>query len=278
MSETTPITQHEGKKYLRKIWNPSGEASIEVDVYCVIKAFGITCPAIAHAVKKLLAPGQRGKGDVIADLKGVLAAVNRAVELEEIEQRENKPTSQVILDQIRAVDGEPQEPADLFLFAGGQCTLKGSGANAVVKPAWSTEEYPIPVLGDDGRCICNVVTKCPLLRTGTANRCTEEDFITAKVPYRKTIQGTSQTVDTSTVAGPNLQEIIVPNVAGAKWMASELSDKSGWCLSYGTSQQDSVIVKTYPYSEDMLKEAVEAQARTAAKNNNRNKVTPAFNH
>lgn len=79
---TTAITQHEGKKYLRKIKSADSNESINIDVYAVLEAFAVTCPARAHAVKKLLCCGSRGKGDAIADLEGVLAAVNRALELE----------------------------------------------------------------------------------------------------------------------------------------------------------------------------------------------------
>lgn len=75
------ITEHEGKKYLRKITDPTTGQTIQVDVYAVLVAFGVTCPATAHAVKKLLCARQRGKGDLIDDLKGAAAAVNRALEL-----------------------------------------------------------------------------------------------------------------------------------------------------------------------------------------------------
>lgn len=78
----TGITEHEGKKYLRSIRAADGNESVNIDVYSVLEAFAVTCPARAHAVKKLLCCGTRGKGDTIADLHGVLAAVNRAVELE----------------------------------------------------------------------------------------------------------------------------------------------------------------------------------------------------
>jgi hypothetical protein len=78
------IDQHEGKKYLRKI-RPAivGGPSIMVDVYCVCDAFGVTDASIAHAIKKLLCPGVRGKGDKLADLTGAIAALNRAVEIEQ---------------------------------------------------------------------------------------------------------------------------------------------------------------------------------------------------
>lgn len=78
---TTAITQHEGKKYLRRITAATDGTSIDVDVYAVLVAFGVTCPARQHAIKKLLAAGERGKGDAVADLRGAAAAVNRAIEL-----------------------------------------------------------------------------------------------------------------------------------------------------------------------------------------------------
>lgn len=77
---------HEGRKYLRRIvgHHPEGGRCTlgEVDVYDVLVAFNVTCPAVAHAVKKLLAAGQRGKGDTLADLTGAMAAVERAIEIE----------------------------------------------------------------------------------------------------------------------------------------------------------------------------------------------------
>lgn len=79
---TLNIHQHEGRKYLRRITSPSGE-TIEVDVYAVLVAFGVTCPATAHAIKKLLAAGQRGKGSRLDDLQGALAAVSRAIEIKQ---------------------------------------------------------------------------------------------------------------------------------------------------------------------------------------------------
>lgn len=82
----TPISEHEGRKYLlrvvRDVLDPS--KTVSIDIYELLRAFDVTCPAISHAVKKLLMPGQRGKGSKRADLVGALAAVNRAVQLEDI--------------------------------------------------------------------------------------------------------------------------------------------------------------------------------------------------
>lgn len=43
----------------------------------------VTCPAIAHAIKKLLVPGERGAKDKITDLKEAVESIQRAIELTE---------------------------------------------------------------------------------------------------------------------------------------------------------------------------------------------------
>lgn len=116
------INQHEGKKYLRKI-HPADKVGepINVDVYSVLEAFNVTCPAIAHAIKKLLAPGQRGKGDAIADLKGVLAAVNRAIDLiptrvewePVMSERVTTPKGDISAEIGRFIQKEPERKFDV---------------------------------------------------------------------------------------------------------------------------------------------------------------------
>lgn len=82
-----PIQEHGGGKYLRRIHSADGEGGpINVDVYCVIEAFKITCPALQHALKKILACGLRGKGGKIDDIHGVFDAMWRALELEKQRQ------------------------------------------------------------------------------------------------------------------------------------------------------------------------------------------------
>ncbi len=91
------ISEHEGKKYLREMRSASKEDDrrIEVDVYEVLKAFNVTCPATQHCIKKLLAAGQREKGDRLADLKGAMAALNRAIDFAErdLNERKDNPSS-----------------------------------------------------------------------------------------------------------------------------------------------------------------------------------------
>lgn len=75
--------KHEGAKYLRAIRSATQRrVIIKVDVYAVLEAFAVTCPARAHCVKKLLCAGQRGKGSCLDDLASAQAALARAVELE----------------------------------------------------------------------------------------------------------------------------------------------------------------------------------------------------
>ena len=84
-----------GNKYHRRI--PSVESigeSVVGDVYSVLEAFGVTCPARAHAIKKLLCAGIRGKGDSIQDLKETKDAIVRAIELETQRLNEMKPKGQ----------------------------------------------------------------------------------------------------------------------------------------------------------------------------------------
>ena len=52
------------------------------DVYDVLKAFGVTNPADAHAIKKLLMPGKRGHKDGITDRREAIKSLHRAIELE----------------------------------------------------------------------------------------------------------------------------------------------------------------------------------------------------
>ena len=87
----TPITKHEGNKYIREINSAvDNKAAVLVDVYAVLVAFNVTCPARQHAIKKLLCAGIRGKGNELDDLVGALAAVNRAIELQRSKDEPHK--------------------------------------------------------------------------------------------------------------------------------------------------------------------------------------------
>jgi hypothetical protein len=70
-----------GLKYLREMrCLVDGRA----DVYAVLEAFAVTCPARQHAVKKLLCSGIRGKGDALQDLQEARDAIDRAIQMQQV--------------------------------------------------------------------------------------------------------------------------------------------------------------------------------------------------
>lgn len=68
-----------GSKYLRQM---TCLVDGKADVYAVIDAFNVTCPARQHALKKLLCAGIRGKNDCTQDLIEARDAVDRAIQME----------------------------------------------------------------------------------------------------------------------------------------------------------------------------------------------------
>lgn len=75
---TDPKFNPSGAKYLREVpCMVEGHA----DVYAVLDAFEVTCPARQHATKKLLLAGERGKNSEIDDLIEARDAVDRAVQM-----------------------------------------------------------------------------------------------------------------------------------------------------------------------------------------------------
>lgn len=69
-----------GEKYKHSMKDANG-VIIRVDIYDVLKAFDIRCPAIQHAIKKLLCAGKRGHKDTITDLNEAINSIHRAKEL-----------------------------------------------------------------------------------------------------------------------------------------------------------------------------------------------------
>lgn len=68
-------------KYQRKIVGVMGESAI-VDVYDVLIAYDVRCPAIAHAIKKLLVPGSRGAKSWSQDVNEAIGSLRRALDLQ----------------------------------------------------------------------------------------------------------------------------------------------------------------------------------------------------
>ena len=67
-------------RYLKTFHSVDRQA-FQADVYSVLVAFGVACPARQHAIKKLLMPGQRGSKGEVQDLDEAITSVARAVEL-----------------------------------------------------------------------------------------------------------------------------------------------------------------------------------------------------
>jgi hypothetical protein len=76
----TPLQKfnQSGSKYLRRI---ICEVEGHVDIYAILDAFEVTCPARQHAIKKLLCAGIRGKGDEGQDIAEARDAVDRAMQM-----------------------------------------------------------------------------------------------------------------------------------------------------------------------------------------------------
>lgn len=81
------IKDHTGNKYIRTIVPPAGCEPGQTDVYAVLEAFNVRCPAVQHALKKLLCAGLRGKGSTVADLREAGDSIARAVEMQEARER-----------------------------------------------------------------------------------------------------------------------------------------------------------------------------------------------
>jgi hypothetical protein len=67
-------------KYDRDIIGKDGKSCI-VDVYDVLKAFKVECPALQHLIKKALCTGLRGHKDKQTDLKDIIKSSKRALQL-----------------------------------------------------------------------------------------------------------------------------------------------------------------------------------------------------
>ena len=72
---------HRGNVYWKKI---SGAKNGKIDVYSICAMYELT-PALSHAIKKILVPGQRGSKSVVQDLKEAILTIDREIEIREIE-------------------------------------------------------------------------------------------------------------------------------------------------------------------------------------------------
>jgi 4-aminobutyrate aminotransferase-like enzyme len=88
IGQNGPTGEHYMNKYQRKLTSPlvrgvdgffvDMEGEVIIDVYDVLDAFGVTNPATAHAVKKLLFTGGRGLKDWETDHQEAIDSLERA--------------------------------------------------------------------------------------------------------------------------------------------------------------------------------------------------------
>lgn len=65
----------DGSKYDRPV------KGVTIDVYDVLEAFNVTCPALQHLIKKALCVGLRGHKSPERDLKDIVESANRALSM-----------------------------------------------------------------------------------------------------------------------------------------------------------------------------------------------------
>lgn len=61
-----------------------------IDVYRVLKLFGVSDPCIQHAIKKLLVAGLRGHKDISKDVDEAIVSLNRWKEMREEDEEEGE--------------------------------------------------------------------------------------------------------------------------------------------------------------------------------------------
>ena len=64
-------------KYKREI-----RKGVFVDVYDFLSAFDVKCPAMQHAIKKMLCSGQRGVKGVEQDKREAIQSIERSIQLD----------------------------------------------------------------------------------------------------------------------------------------------------------------------------------------------------
>ena len=115
-----------GNKYDRKVWDKYEDRHCVVDVYRVLDAFDVTCPATAHAIKKLLCAGIRGHKDMEQDLNEAAQSIEEARAMVKQKRRAGRTQAEA--------PAEPQiQPLPHSFKAGDEvaCLSTGTYSNAI---------------------------------------------------------------------------------------------------------------------------------------------------
>jgi hypothetical protein len=83
------MLQHPGAKYRRRVVSRNDGASIECDVYDVLRAWNVTSQPLGHAIKKILQPGARGHKDRLSDLREAIVSIQAEIDACEVESTSN---------------------------------------------------------------------------------------------------------------------------------------------------------------------------------------------
>lgn len=78
------MSKYDKVLFARDSIDPTTLVEVTIDVYDVLMAFQIACPATQHALKKLLQAGNRGHKGTIQDLQEARESVSRAIQLQEM--------------------------------------------------------------------------------------------------------------------------------------------------------------------------------------------------
>lgn len=68
-----------------------------IDVYRVLQIFGVSDPALQHAIKKLLVAGGRGHKDAAKDVDEAIVALRRYQEMREEEKASERNAAQLVM-------------------------------------------------------------------------------------------------------------------------------------------------------------------------------------
>lgn len=112
-----------------------------IDVYDVLNAFAVTCPATQHAIKKLLMPRKRGHKSELGDLLEARASIDRAIEL----ARERKHID--FARERHAVEDAKAKQLDA-IFSQGMALTMGVCDDAPVSHALTDRELRDAVIRD----------------------------------------------------------------------------------------------------------------------------------
>lgn len=126
-------------KYQKQFISMNGKV-FSADVYSVLVAFGVQCPARQHAIKKLLMPGQRGSKSELQDLQEAIVSVSRAAGMARArlpEGGQKKGESAVACNDITLTEIE--------IDASGRVTVR-SGGTLTGEPEVEAEPEPPKVV------------------------------------------------------------------------------------------------------------------------------------